>query len=145
MESNSVEKALSSFSCGFNCAQAVLLGISNKLDIDEELALGIAGAMGGGVRCGEMCGAVLGASVAVGMEYGQKNPEDTVAKATCTEKTKELTSCFKDKFGAITCVDLLGYNVNTLSPEEFVKVKEEKAVKCSAYIRESVEILEKIL
>ncbi len=144
MDTN-VDKAINCFSSGFNCAQSVLFGVSDSLNIDKELALGITGAMGGGVRCGEMCGALLGASVAVGLKYGQKSAEDIESRNICTEKTKELTSCFKEKFGELTCIGLLGYDLNTIPQDEFLKIKGVKFVKCSSYVKESIEILDRIL
>ncbi len=146
MENTNYKKiALEYSSKGFNCAQAVLIPFANELGIDEKMALRCTGSFGGGVRCGEICGAILGASCAIGLKYGQDDCNDSAAKSLCSEKTKMLTTKFKNIHNNLTCFDLLGYDVNNLDTYEFQKIKQVKKEKCSKYITDCVNILEELL
>ncbi len=133
-DKNRKEVALNYSSKGFNCAQAVLVAFADDFNVDEQTALRITGAMGGGIRCGEMCSAILGGACAIGLKYGQASEEDSESKVICNKNTKKLTSQFKEIHNEVTCTNLLGYNLNDLSKEEFEKIKDDKKKKFSKFI-----------
>lgn len=97
---------------GFNCAQVVASMCHELSGIDEQSALAAMGGFGGGLRCGEVCGAVSGAVFTLGLccPYNEDN-KDT--KTKITELTKECTAAFKEKFGTLSCRELLAANGKT--------------------------------
>ena len=81
------------------------VSLSDLCGLDEKTAAVISTGFGGGLRCGEACGAYCGAVLALSMTLGADGmgkPGGPVAVAA-----KELSTQFKEKFGAIRCEDLL--------------------------------------
>ena len=88
-----------------NCAQSVVVALDELTGLDEATARAASAGFGGGLRCGEACGAYCGAVLALSMTLGADGmgkPGGPVAVAA-----KELSTQFKEKFGAIRCEDLL--------------------------------------
>jgi C_GCAxxG_C_C family probable redox protein len=77
-----IDKALSYFTSGYNCAESTLLAIAkDALEVDSDLIPKIATGFGGGIsRKGYVCGAVSGAVMGFGLKYGRNNPEELRAK-----------------------------------------------------------------
>lgn len=146
MDTKTREKlALTYHNQGFNCAQSVLVSFADDFSLDRDMALRIAGTMGGGIRSGEVCGAVLGASCAVGLQYGHDDPEDVDSKAKCSEKAEELICKFKEIHDNVCCRDLLGYDINALTQEQFNEQREQQAKQCQKYICDCVKIADEII
>ena len=88
-----------------NCGQSVVVALNDLTGLDEATAKAVSTGLGGGLRCGEACGAYCGAVLALSMTLGADGmgkPGGPVAVAA-----KELSTQFKEKFGAIRCEDLL--------------------------------------
>ena len=91
-----------------NCAQAILHTYADIAGIDEETAMNIAGAFGGGMgRLREVCGTVSGALLALGMLRGYSDPGDRDAKAAHYRLVQEYAGRFREKNGTIICRELL--------------------------------------
>jgi len=77
-----IDKAMSYFSSGYNCAESTLLAIAKgALGINSCLIPKIATGFGGGIsRQGHVCGAVSGAVMGFGLKYGRNTPEELTAK-----------------------------------------------------------------
>ncbi|MCK9314259.1 MAG: C-GCAxxG-C-C family protein [Methanocorpusculum sp.] len=142
---NHTEKAVNTFSQGFNCSQSVFSAFSDELGIDEKAAKKIGGCFGSGMRCGEVCGAVTGALMVIGLKYGHCNAEDTKSKAETNEKTLEMLNAFKAENGSILCRDLLEYDLS--NPEELRLIKEKSLFTtiCPKMVASAVDILDKKL
>lgn len=84
---------------GFNCAQCVLCACGKYTGMDRDSSLAVACGFGGGVRCGEICGAISGAVMAI----GAANKD---ASARVAPLTKRCTGAFREKYGAVRCLDL---------------------------------------
>ena len=97
---NIKEKAVALHTGGRNCAQCVLAACGDYTDLDEKTALAVASGFGGGVRCGEICGAISGAVMAIGLAKSND------ASASVASLTKLTTAAFREKFGAVRCLDL---------------------------------------
>ncbi|EGD47533.1 C_GCAxxG_C_C family protein [Ruminiclostridium papyrosolvens DSM 2782] len=143
---NKVECSEQCFLSGFNCAQAVFSTYSGELGLDPVLALRIAGSFGGGMGLiGETCGAVTGAIMLIGLKYGKVRVDDTAAK----EKTYALVQEYKRQFvelnGSVRCKELLGYDISI--PEEMSTAGEKNLFKtlCPKLVKDSAEIVEKLL
>lgn len=91
---------------GFNCAQCVLCACGKYTGLDDKTSLAIAGGFGGGVRCGEICGAISGAVMALGLAAPFADSGDREAMARIAALTKNCTGAFREKFGAVRCLDL---------------------------------------
>jgi C_GCAxxG_C_C family probable redox protein len=124
----------------------VLAAYAPQFGLDRETALKVAGAFGGGMgRMGETCGAVTGALMVIGLRYGQAAAGDQQAKEKTYEVTREFADRFKDRHGCLDCRDLLGCDIST--PEGMQQAREQQlfATRCSQYIQDAVEIVERLL
>jgi C_GCAxxG_C_C family probable redox protein len=111
---NGQEKAISRFSAGFNCCQSVLVAYAADLGLDEDKALNVASAFGGGIAgMGETCGAVTGALMTIGLKHGVSDAVDPAAKARIRELARTFIRDFTDACGSITCRELLQCDVST--------------------------------
>ena len=59
------------FAQHYNCAQSTFIPFARQMGLDDESALRVAAAFGGGMgRNGQNCGAVSGALLAIGLAKG---------------------------------------------------------------------------
>jgi len=131
------------FDIGFDCAQTVLAHFADDLDLEEETALMITSAFGGGIAgTGGMCGCVTGALMALGMKYGFAEP-DAVGKNIMTAKNNEFIAKFKERCGAINCRELLGVDVSV--PEQAAEAPELIRARCPHFVTAACDILEEML
>ena len=96
------EKAVSLHAEGFNCAQCVLKSCAPDTGVDDALATAVAEGFGGGVRSGEICGAASGGVMAIGLAAAKLG----IDRKAVAGASKEYCAEFKEKFGAIRCLDL---------------------------------------
>lgn len=57
---------------------------------------------------GEVCGALSGAALAIGLLYGEQEPE------AVTHLTGEFVQRFADMNGAVRCSDIIGFNLGNV-------------------------------
>lgn len=140
------DEALGCFMSRFTCSSAVLSAFSNDLGLDPDTAKKIACGFGAGIsKTGNICGAVSGAVMVIGLKYGKTRANDEDA----TEKTRALVRQFIHEFteknGSINCTELLGYDLS--EPEAYSAAKNRGLfmTKCPALVRDSADILERIL
>lgn len=143
-----IEKALETFSKGFNCSQSVFSTYAEDFNLDRSTALLIASGLGGGIgRTGRICGAVSGAILILGLKYGFFKEEDIDSgKERVYPKVKEFLKKFEEIHGSINCIDLLG-GVDLGTEEGLKKAKEEKLFStiCPKYIETACKILEELI
>jgi len=132
---------------GFNCAQATLSVFAKDFGLDKNLSLKLATAFGAGiVQRQEMCGAVTGSLMAIGLKYGKGVNGTNEDKL----KTYDLSCLFMEEFkkqhGSLCCRELLD-GLDMKNPEDAEKIKERNfsRMRCDPYIRNAVEIVEKIM
>ena len=126
------EKTAELHDMGFNCAQCVLCCCREITGLEDSTALAVSGGFGGGLRSGEICGAVSGGVMALGMARPFNKPGDMAAKAEVGAVTKRFVDTFREKYGAVTCRELLG------QPEDRSRCGE-----CIAYCAELAETMVK--
>lgn len=134
------EKAVQLFNEGYNCAQAVFLAFSDKLNISEEAAKGAAAAFGGGMgRKGYVCGAVTGALMVLGMKNGgaKENKEKNYADVV------KFWDIFTEHHASVICLKLLECNLSTPEGLKVFKEKNLHVKVCANLVKDAVEILEK--
>ena len=117
------------------------------LGVDEKTALRISSAFGGGMaRMGETCGAVTGAFMVIGL-LNHTKPGDT--KEMVKEKIYACVHDFVDEFKSrnksIKCKDLLSCDLSTPEGKKILKEKKLLDTVCVKFVRDSAEIIEKIL
>ena len=100
------EEAVRLHGDGFNCAQCVLCACGKYTGLDRRSSLALSGGFGGGVRCGEICGAISGAVMALGSAAPFSDASDREAMARIASLTKRCTGAFREKYGAVRCLDL---------------------------------------
>jgi C_GCAxxG_C_C family probable redox protein len=140
------DRAVDSMKKTFSCSQAVFSTFSPALGLDEETALRVAGAFGGGMaRMGETCGAVTGALMVIGLKHGKIKADDDQAR----EKTYSLAREFVEKFrvlnGSIVCKDLLGFDIGTAEGMKLFNEKHASNPVCLKFVADAAEIVEEIL
>lgn len=143
---NRILEALEAFRNGYNCAQSVVSVYAQELGIQKNEALKLANPFGAGISYEqETCGAVTGALIVIGLKYGKgENGTDDDKK-----KTYEISRCLMNEFRgrnkSIRCRDLLdGLNMSTEEGMAEIRKQDMFRIRCSAYIRDVIEIMEKI-
>ena len=135
------EEAYNNFLKGYNCAQAVLLAMSDVTGLDKETTLRITSGYGGGIgRTRSVCGTVNGMVMAANMICGCVSPSDSIGKQRINALVQELLEEFKKQNGSIICAELLG-----LKPMENPEFAGRKKRPCPLLCKDAAEILEKHL
>ena len=134
-----IDRALSYFKGGYNCAESVLLAIAkDALELNSDLIPKIATGFGGGIsRQGYVCGAVSGAVMGFGLKYGRNSPEEL--RARTYNRVVEFLKRFEKRFGSIACKELSGCELHTI--EGIRKFREENVheEKCSNFVSGAIE------
>ena len=92
---------------------------------------------------GEVCGALSGAALAIGLLYGEEQPE------AATHLTEEFMHRFQEQNGNVRCIDIVGFNISSVSSSgEIDDIKQlllwlAKGGKraCNKVVRNAVEVL----
>jgi len=134
------------FQQGFTCSSAVFSTFSEEMGLDPDTVRKCSCGFGAGVsKTGNICGAVSGAVLVIGLKYGKTKPGDD----TATEKTRGLVREFIREFtarnGSANCTELLGYNLSNEADYEKARRAGLFTTKCPAFVRDSAEILERML
>ena len=141
-----VKKALFQFGTGCNCCQAITTTFGPDLNLDDQKALKIGAAFGGGMsRLGNTCGAVSGALMIIGLAFRNDDPEDMENKELVYKIGQNFLTQFMKIHGTVMCRALVGINLN--DEKEMLEAREagifEK--KCPNFVKTSAELLENIL
>ena len=140
------ENAISLFTSGLNCAQAVLTAYSKKLNIDENLAINISCGFGGGMgRLQETCGAITGAFMVFSIYNGKKYAENSVKKIMSYSMIQDFNSKFLDIHGTSICRELLNCDLTTKEGLEFMHKHDLSKNVCEKCIRSSVHLIEELI
>lgn len=142
-----IEKAISKFMEGYNCAQSVFFSFCDDLKLDKNTALKIACGFGAGMgRREEVCGAVTGGIMVIGAKYGRGQNDERKATETTYAKTQELMHQFAKKHGAYICRDLLnGCDLSTEAGHKTYLENDLRDKICKRCVQSVVELLEQIL
>lgn len=117
------EVVLKQFGEGFDCGQVITSYFARKYNQDEKLATKMAGSFGGGMFQGSVCGAYIGGLMAIGMIFGQEEPNDMETKGKMIAKTAEFQMKYKEECEHEVCEDLLGGNLT--DPVEGERIEKE--------------------
>ena len=115
------DQAKRNFNSGYNCAESVLLAISQDLEVSssnvESLIPRIATGFGGGIgRNGDVCGALSGGVMAIGLALGRDRSEES--RDPCYQAADRFYSDFVKTFGSCKCRELTGVDLKTPQGKE---------------------------
>jgi C_GCAxxG_C_C family probable redox protein len=144
--SNQIQKAISIFRSGRNCAQAVLTAFSDDLNFDNDFATEISSGFGGGMgRLQEICGAVTGAFMVLGIYNSRKYTD----KDEIRDHTYAMIQEFNKQFSAIhhtnNCRLLLGLDLKTNEGRQTMLEQNLSESVCEKCVADSVRILEGLM
>ena len=89
-----------------------MLAVCQQLGVQQAVVPGIATAFGGGIGgTGSVCGALVGAVMAIGIQYGRRDPSEKDARAYAL--TQELRRRFEAEMGHVDCRQLTGMDLST--------------------------------
>lgn len=139
------EQAVSCFSEGFNCSQAVLSTFGPEMGLDRETALRVAGMFGGGMgHMGGVCGAVTGAFMAIGLKYSKVQDGENKKRDSGYALVRQFAEEFTARNGSIVCKELLGCDLST--PDGLAQARDTGLFSdvCPRFVRSAVDILEQM-
>lgn len=141
------DAAIERFKQSYSCSQSVFSALAERFGIAPELAFRLAAGFGGGIgRTAQTCGCVTGAVMAIGLTHSGVTPEENrVEKDKTYEKVQCLLREFAEHNGSTDCLDLLGCDLGTPEGREFAHKHELLKTRCANFIRDAVEITERIL
>lgn len=138
--------ALERFQGGYSCSQSVLVAFAPDLGLEADAALRVAAAFGGGMaRTGGTCGAVTGALMALGLKYGATRSDDKAAKERLYTLAREFMARFEARQGALSCRELLGYDIGDPQGHRAFREKGLSATVCSQAVAAAAEIVEQLI
>ncbi|SFD11717.1 C-GCAxxG-C-C family protein [Ruminococcus albus] len=147
MKYDHTEKAVSLFTQGCNCAQAVFAAFSDVTGMDEELAKRLSSSFGGGMgRMREVCGTCSAMFMVAGILYGEGTELDDKLKSEHYKRIQYLADEFRKEHDTILCRDLLKGLAVTSTPtpekrtEQYYKVRP-----CAKFVKTAAEILDRYL
>jgi C_GCAxxG_C_C family probable redox protein len=141
-----INNAVSAFSEGFSCSQAVFSAFAEELGVDRTTALKISSAFGGGMAVmGLTCGAVTGALMVIGAKHGRTHADDNAAKEKTYETSREFVRRFTERHKSILCRELLGTDISTPKGKKRMKEQGLFSTLCPYLVSDAVEILEEII
>lgn len=140
------EKALQFYSEGFNCAQSVIASFADILEVNEETAVRMASAFGGGMgRMQNTCGAISGAFMVIGYLRGKYKLDDEDSAEKTNQLIQEFSKKFSAKHGSINCKSLINYDLNSVEGLKAAKNADVFNKKCAFFVKTAVEMLEETL
>jgi C_GCAxxG_C_C family probable redox protein len=143
---NKQEKASAYFDSGYNCAQSVLLAFVDELNLDENIALKIAGGFGGGMaRMQDTCGAVVGGIMTIGMAVSNKDEDMATNKERIYHIISLFINKFKEKFRSVKCRDLLNCDLNSDEGQRFYEEHELHSKVCMSCVCDSTVYLDELI
>jgi C_GCAxxG_C_C family probable redox protein len=128
----------------FNCAESVLLALSDSLNIKSDCIPRVGTGFGGGMGVGSVCGAVSGAVMAIGLQCGRMDAKEREKRANVYELVEKFMTAFEEKNTSIICQEILG--VDTRTKEGIKKYREENLhTRCENCVVTAVQIVQTLL
>jgi C_GCAxxG_C_C family probable redox protein len=141
-----IAAAISRFSEGSNCSQAILSAYGQQFGLDEQTAIRIATGFGSGMgQMAETCGAVTGAFMVLGLRYGGTSPGDQQAKEKTYDRVREFAERFKARNGSLVCRDLLDCDPKPPQHPDLARDTYLFSTNCPKFLRDACEIPEELL
>jgi C_GCAxxG_C_C family probable redox protein len=139
------KKVLEYMSLDYHCGPSVLKTMLDAYGLKDDLLWAgtvFRGGIAGQQQC--PCGAVSGSSIALGLRHrtsaGSKEKKEKAREAACNDAA-ELVKSFQEKYGAVTCIGLLGVD---FADEAAIKIARENNLlghKCLNLVQFAIEKL----
>ncbi len=143
---SNIEKAVEKFKGGLNCSQAIVATYGSALGLDEETAVKVAAAFGGGMgHTGKMCGAITGAMMVIGLHCNKDACSTAQAKARSYALASELIKTFQTRHVYTNCKDLIGQDLSTDEGMRTAREDDLFGTLCAAFVYSAAKILEELL
>jgi len=115
MSTETAQEAVGLFNSGYNCAESVLIALSQELGQKNAMIPRIATGFGAGIgRAGDVCGALSGAVMAMGLQGGcDKAAEEKDKRQALYRDVLSMVDDFEKEFGSSQCKILTGCNLRT--------------------------------
>ena len=141
-----IDRAVSLFSEGFACSQAVLLGFAPRFGLNPDIAARLSAPFGGGMgRMGEVCGAVSGSLMVIGLASGNATAQDKESKDRAYQLVREFAARFRARQGSLLCRELLGCDLSQPGGPELARERKLFTTRCPVLVRDAAEILAEVL
>jgi C_GCAxxG_C_C family probable redox protein len=134
------DKAVMLFSSGFNCAEAVLSVLCERMGklgrSCGKAVPSVATGFGGGIgRSGGNCGALSGVVMAVGLMVWHRRADDLERKYRVYDLVLGMIGEFEKEFGSSSCRDLIGIDLRV--EEERFRFRSQKVQDkvCSKFVK----------
>lgn len=134
------DRAIELFGSGFNCAESVLLVLSDRLSKRGSRHISavpcVATGFGSGIgRSGSTCGALSGIVLTIGLAINHREAADLEKKYRVYDLVSKTVTDFERKFGSSLCRDLTGYNLR--DKEERLRYRSQRVQDkmCSKFVR----------
>ena len=138
------ETASAKFESGCNCSQAVLSAACDRLSLDCEQAMKMAGGFGGGRH--EVCGALAGGILALSIRHARTAKPASPGDGALYAQVKDLVDRFQKRHGGIRCKELLGgCDLQTETGKADFKQRGLKQVTCACCVASVASSLEEVL
>jgi C_GCAxxG_C_C family probable redox protein len=140
-----IELANSYHERGFNCAQSVLGAYYREFQLEEEIALRLAGGFGSGMgRLCQVCGALTGGFMVIGLRYGrwQEGPAHSQDTEETYRLVRLLASRFEERYGSLLCRELIGLDLNDPAQRQIAIDEGRFKTRCAGYVRDVAEMLQ---
>lgn len=136
--SDYVEKTVSHFRGGYNCAQSVLLTLQDMWDVKPPLEPKVASAFGGGIgRRGALCGALTGGVIAIGLKYGSNKP-NSKDREPAYSLALEFYNRFEKDCSGVSCWHLIGFDLTNAKELESARNSNVFSEKCVHFIEKAI-------
>jgi C_GCAxxG_C_C family probable redox protein len=135
MATEVAERAVKLFDLGFNCAEAVLLALSEEFNQVSPAIPRIATGFGAGIgRTGQICGALTGAVMAIGLQQGCDKAEEKEKRNATYADVRKMLKAFQRGFGSIECRELTKCDLQTSKGQEKYHKQELRKTRCSEFV-----------
>ena len=135
MTIEAAERAVKLFDSDFNCAEAVLLALSQEFNQVTSAIPRIATGFGAGIsRTGQICGALNGAIMAIGLQQGRDKAMEKEERNATYADVRKMLNAFCRKFGSIECKGLTRCDLRTSKGQGKYRKQELRKTLCSEFV-----------
>jgi C_GCAxxG_C_C family probable redox protein len=129
-------EAIKLFGSGYNCAESILLALSEEFNQKATIIPRIATGFGAGVgRSGQICGALSGAVMAIGLLKGcDKGEEEREKRNAAYESVRQMIKAFEKEFGSSQCRLLTQCDLQTQEGQEKYRKQEHRKNLCPKFV-----------
>ena len=132
---DAVQKVGGYADAGRHCAPSVLQVMQEFYGMENDMVLWASLGFPAGIgRCQDVCGALVGGVMAIGVDSGRKVADRNEAYSRAVERAEKLYRAFRETFGHVKCLDLVGPIVTNHEYREWFRSQGLSRTKCRKYM-----------